>query len=752
MRTRKFMTSALFFSRGNNGIVSVLFLITFAAGTFLSMAENPADSVVPAVIPALPPKTSDGVAPKSNPLRTPPAQPARQEQPIRLAADSSPSQSAPPALKNVQNAKREEFVKNDVFPQIPQNNTIQNGDMRPLSGFGNPGSLGSPNDNFMDSAFPDDTVKKPQRQPSTPKELPPPAAHPLEEPKPLPVNKLENNADTFSVNITDDPFKVGNSKDVNSESNLDMPKSQPVQSLGNADPFGAAPKPPQPVEPSFPIASQQRELPTQIPAELPAEIPARKSAAVPSQLAAGDGNGAPGPAGLEGVQTPHLTLEKVLPAEVVVDQPATIKTVIKNSGRSTAKEIVVRDHVPQGTRLLSTSPEAQTSVAGELIWLLGNLDAGGTTTIEMRIVPLREGEIGSVATVGYTADVSCRKIVTRPKIEVEVKAPQEVQFGETVQLEIIISNPGTATVTGIVLEEYVPDGLYHKDGKILVNKNVDTLKPREAKKLMLPLTCVGNGNLVNKVVVIADGNLRAEEKTIIRALSPILELDIIGAKQCFLERKAEYRLSVSNSGTASARNVDLKLALPTSVQFVSTNQSGEYEASTHTVHWALEELPQNESGEIDLVLMPKKIGNYAITFSGDNGAGLKTGKTQQLLIDGLSALSFGITGAPLIEAGKEATYEITVSNKGTKPAENVRIRASFPEGLTFVQGEGPSRYSVQGGSVQFEPLVSLEPREEKVYKVSAKCVAEGDHRISVQVVSDDLRSPITKEESTRVFK
>ncbi|GHT27948.1 hypothetical protein FACS18942_07880 [Planctomycetales bacterium] len=698
------------------------------------------DSVVPAVIPAAPPvKTADEVYLKSNPLRVP-----AKEQPIRQVADNSGRANssqpvAPPAFATIQTAKREEMAKSETFPQISQNNEIQGNTVKPLSGFGSPDGLGSPQDNFMDSAFPEESVRKSPAANSTPQPLPVPAA----EPKPLPVSMPDYDA------------AVNSRRKENIPENSNFPNRTPVQSLGNADPFGADPKPFQAEEASLPVASLQKELPIQ-------GLPPQKSAGIPAQFAAGDdnavkggageGGGMPGPAALEGVQTPHLTLEKILPAEIVVEQPATIKTVIKNAGYSTAKEIIVRDRVPQGTRLLSTSPEAQTTANGELIWILGNLDAGGQAAVEMRVVPLREGEIGSVASVGYTADVSSRKIVTRPKIQVEVKAPQEIQLGETAQIEIIISNPGSATATGIVLEEYVPDGLYHKDGKILVNKNVDTLKPREAKKLILPLSCVGNGNLVNKVVITADGNLRAEEKTVIRALSPVLELDITGTKQCFLERKAEYKLTVANSGTSSAKSVDLKLVLPTSVQFVSTNQSGVYEASTHTVHWALEELPQKETGDIDLVLLPGKIGNYTMTFSGDNGAGLKTSKTQQLSIDGLSALSFAITGQPLLEAGREATYEVTVANKGTKPSENVRIRASFPDGLTFVRGEGPARYSVQGNNIQFEPLASLEPKGEKTYRITAKCASEGDHRISVQVISDELRSPITKEESTRVFK
>jgi uncharacterized repeat protein (TIGR01451 family) len=466
-----------------------------------------------------------------------------------------------------------------------------------------------------------------------------------------------------------------------------------------------------------------------------------------------EGTGIPGSSVLEGAQTPHVTLEKAFPPEIKINEPATVKIVLRNTGRSTAKNIIVKDRVPQGTRLLSTAPEATLTDTGELFWSLGNLDANEQMSIEMRILPFREGEIGSVAVVNYSAEASARISVTRPMLKVDVKAPPEIQLGQIANVEITISNPGSATATGIVLEEYVPDGLYHKDGKVLVNRNVDVLKPKEAKKLTLPLTCTGPGNLVNRLVVKANGNLTVEEKTTIRALAPILKLGIDGATQQFLERKSTYRLIVANQGSSSAQNIDLIATLPAAVKFVSTNQSGVYEPQTHSVHWALEELPAQEAGEIELVLLPSQTGDHSIRFKGIGQNNLKAEETKSMMIDGLPAISFEVVGeSNLVEVGKETVYEIRVINKGTKAAANVKVRANLSDGIAYARADGPVRHQAGGNVIAFDSLTQLEAKGEKIYKIAAKCLADGDHRISVQVVSDDLSSPITKEESTRVFK
>ena len=530
-----------------------------------------------------------------------------------------------------------------------------------------------------------------------------------------------------------------------------MPLAQP------ADPVPLVPA--SPLSNADPFARQQLRaaVPTHaIPAEEPEPFMVEgRTATIERPISAqhdNEGTGMPGISSLEGVQTPHLTLQKVLPEEVVIDQPATLKTVIQNVGNSVAKNVTITDRVPQGTRLLSTIPEAAVAPNGELCWSVGNLDPNVQLIIEMKVLPLREGEIGSVASINYTGEASGRIAVTRPMLKVEVKAPAEVQLGEVANLEITISNPGTATATNIVLENTVPNGLYHPVGSVVENKVITSLKPKESKRLMLSLTCVGAGNLVNRVVVRADGNLMVEDKTTIRASAPILNLEIIGAQKRFLERKSDYRLIVANKGNASAHNVSLELALPSAVQFVSTNQSGVYEPTSHTVHWALEELPAQEAGEIELVVMPIQTGEHSLRFLGVGENNLRAESVLPMSIDGIPAITFEIVGdANLIEIGKDAVYEIRVANRGTKAAENVKVWATLTEGMTFVKAEG-GRYQSKGDIVQFETIPRLAPKGENIYKLTARCQAEGDYRINIQVISDDLRSPIAKEESTRVFR
>jgi uncharacterized repeat protein (TIGR01451 family) len=104
-----------------------------------------------------------------------------------------------------------------------------------------------------------------------------------------------------------------------------------------------------------------------------------------------------------------------------------------------------------------------------------------------------------------------------------------------------------------------------------------------------------------------------------------------------------------------------------------------------------------------------------------------------------------------IEVGSETMYEIRIVNNGNTVATNVQVAADLSEKITPIKGEGPSKVIVEGQRVFMEPLPRIAPRDEVVYRITAKGIGAGDHVIAVQLVSDESPTPVTKQESTKVY-
>jgi uncharacterized repeat protein (TIGR01451 family) len=465
----------------------------------------------------------------------------------------------------------------------------------------------------------------------------------------------------------------------------------------------------------------------------------------------GEGSGQPGDPRLEGVQSPQLTIHKQAPKEIQVGKPATFCVTVRNNGSTPASDVEVYDQVPKGTRLLGTTPQARRGPRGEIVWTLGTIRPNEEAKVEMQLVPTAEGEIGSVATVHFGAGASARAIATRPQLVVQSSVPKQVMIGDQVMLSITISNPGTGVATGVVLEEHIPPGLQHPAGREL-EYQVGDLKPGESRKLDLPLVANQQGVVTNLLSARGDGNLRVENKCAVEIVAPRLDVAVGGPKRRYLERQAKYEFSVSNPGTAPARGVELIASLPPGLKFVSANNAGYYEESTRTVRWRLEELPANEVGSVELVTLPVEPGQHALRLRGTAQKGLIAEKEQPVLVEGIAAILFQVADtADPIEIGGETTYEVHVVNQGSKAATNVRLAIDLPPELRPVAAEGPTAHEAAGNRVTFAPLGQLAPKAETTYRLRVKAMHPGDLRARFQLLTDDMQTPVTKEESTRVY-
>ena len=456
---------------------------------------------------------------------------------------------------------------------------------------------------------------------------------------------------------------------------------------------------------------------------------------------------------LDGAQSPQLTIEKFAPQEIQVGNAVDFRVVVRNTGTITARAVEVRDQVPKGTRLMATNPRASRDVSGELVWSIGDMQPGEEKTVETKLMPLSEGEIGSVATVHFEAGASVRTHATKPELVVQTSAPKSVTIGEEVKLSITVSNPGSGVAKGVVIKEQVPAGLQHPAGTEL-EYEIGDLAPQQSRTLELNLAAARPGKVTNVLVARAQTGLEAVEKLPLEVVAPQLKLAISGPKRRFLERTTTYKLSVSNPGTAPARDVKLQAKLPDGMRFVSANNNGHYDSQNKIVSWALAELPVNETGHVLLTAMPEEIGEQKLTYRGTAEGALSVEEQKQIIVDGISAIRFEVVDVEdPVEVGGETLYEIRVINQGSKASSNIRLEVTLPLSMQLVAAEGPGdiRSSAVGNRITFEPLQKLSPKVDATYRVRVKCAEAGDQRISVQLQTDDMQSPVTKEESTRVF-
>ncbi|MFT7643065.1 MAG: putative repeat protein (TIGR01451 family), partial [Pirellulaceae bacterium] len=479
--------------------------------------------------------------------------------------------------------------------------------------------------------------------------------------------------------------------------------------------------------------------------------PRNFNAAAATPLGGAAGQGTPGARNLEGPQSPQVVLEKRAPEEIQVNVPATFEIVVRNVGAIDANEVTVVDEVPDGTQFSEASPAAQ-QIGGSVTWQLGTLKPGDERVLSMVVIPVREGEVGSVARVQFQAQATSRTTCTKPMLKVTQTGPQSVLAGEYVTFTITVSNPGTGAAYDVVLEEDVPAGLSHQAGSELQH-SLGTLPPGSTRELQLTLKAEKAGMIANEIRVRGKGKIIARDALKLEVVAPELQLTLDGPSRRYLNREATYTFSVYNPGTAPAKDVELISYLPKGFEFKEADKQGHYDPRKHAVYWSLTQLPPDQKGLVSLTVVPVETGSHKVRAESRAQQNLSAAYEHEVEVSALAELKLTIAdSADPIELGKDTVYEIRVTNTGSKEAVNVRLAVTLPVGLRPIGADGPTREQIDGQNVSFQGLTRLDTNSSTVFRVQAQGVSAGDQTIKVQVVCDDSQAPTVYEEVTRVYQ
>lgn len=156
---------------------------------------------------------------------------------------------------------------------------------------------------------------------------------------------------------------------------------------------------------------------------------------------------------------PALEITKKCPQLRYLGREATFEITVTNRGDGPAQNVVVTDVIAGGTDFLSTDNAGQRE-GGNVIWRLGNLEAGQSRTMSVVSRCSRIGPVRNTATVTYCAQAvaECQMDIKGiPAILLEcVDAPDPIEVGGTLTYTIEVTNQGTEVGTNIRVDCTLP--------------------------------------------------------------------------------------------------------------------------------------------------------------------------------------------------------------------------------------------------------------------------------------------------------
>ncbi len=449
-------------------------------------------------------------------------------------------------------------------------------------------------------------------------------------------------------------------------------------------------------------------------------------------------------------QEPSVSLEWVGPSTAKVGQPTGYSLIVRNTSNVPVQQVVVRARIPSGMTCGETEPKAITE-GNLMVWELGALQPRQDKNLQMKLLAEQKGDVSPQAWVTFTGSALTHIKVREPKLSLKVQGPEKILLGETAAFTFAVSNPGDGSADRVKIHATLAEGLECPRGN-KIDFDIGNVAAGETRNVTVICMTKLGGAQKCEVAVEAEGGLRAKDTASVTVTSPRLEVQLVGPGLRYLGRKALYSLKVSNPGDAAATNVTVSDVVPDGFKILAASDGGRHDFASHTVSWFLGEIKPGESHEVKVEVQAVNPGEFKHKAAAVGAHNLNAESELTTRVEGLSALMLEMvdTDDP-IEVNSETSYEVRITNTGSKMETDIKLIATIPDKMEFKNATGPVRYRPEGKTIVFEPLEKLAPKADAVFHINVKALDQGAVRFKIQMTSASLTDPVIKMEATRIY-
>ena len=452
-------------------------------------------------------------------------------------------------------------------------------------------------------------------------------------------------------------------------------------------------------------------------------------------------------------QRPELTIEKIAPSEATLSEEMIYSIHIANRGQANAAQVVVEDHIPKGCRLVGTIPQAEL-IGTKLLWRLGHLPSGEKKRILVKVVPIEEGEIGSIATVSFVSEVSTRTAIRQPEsadLRLSIKAPQQAAVGQGVVFSFQIENTGRKDAQDVKLQDIIPVGFEHPAGEDLTY-DVGTIAAGDSFEIDLELKAVKPGQHTNRAIVkTADANVESNATVEIVAGGGLKLTAEASAPRGVIGQRFTQKITATNNSSEPVSGASIILAPAKQLRVISASDGGVLEAGNKTCRWMLPAVGPGQSVTVEAVAVAAESGIFnslvQLTQPGQELQNVQVVRE----IGGVAALHLELKDVPATAfPGDEFPVVVRLLNRGTSADSGVAFSVVIPPELEFVSARGPVKNlpaESSGGKlyIPFATIPELGEGASVDFEVTLKARDSGRPKLRAEVQSVQLAEPVASE-------
>ena len=409
-----------------------------------------------------------------------------------------------------------------------------------------------------------------------------------------------------------------------------------------------------------------------------------------------------------GKQRMMLSVEVQADRIINLGKESTVRLVVKNESSVDASGISLIYEVPESLDILSSTPPA-TPVPSDKrrlqLWRKEMLGGNGEWTVVLRVVAKSNKPCEHGATVTAKTGSRANSIVQEPKLKVEATAmPGRTLKGEQITFHISVINTGTGPARNVTVQAKLSSGLRSPSGDDLVEQTITEIPAGHRLDLEdLTVDTVAGGQQTCTIDARSpDVTAVPDDQRITRNVEvtkPELAVKLEAAADRFTGQSNDYKLTVTNPGTAPARNVKVVATMPTAGgKLLAKPPGARWDDKTRKLIWSIAQLEPFQTMEMGFTYGTSTPGLYKATAEATSGE-LRAIETMTTEVSGIAVLDVQVTQTTrVMDVGKTNYYDITVKNSGTKEATRLQLSGKLTKNLKVLK-----HFNVEKGEFKFNP-------------------------------------------------
>jgi uncharacterized repeat protein (TIGR01451 family) len=178
------------------------------------------------------------------------------------------------------------------------------------------------------------------------------------------------------------------------------------------------------------------------------------------------------------------------------------------------------------------------------------------------------------------------------------------------------------------------------------------------------------------------GIVLAKGETVVEWLAAQVGLALSAPAEVSVSQDIATTATITNSGKVESRSMTVTALLPDGVQYVRSEPPAVADPGGRQLAWTFGALAPGQAHVVQLVTRPGRVGPVTQCLKLVTEEGFRD---EKCATTNVTQGQLAVNVAAPLEAALNAsvTYDITVANPGTGPAENVTVTTQFQEGLEY---------------------------------------------------------------------